>query len=520
MEPTGSGGTRRRAGLALTAAATAMMLVSVAAPPAAAGSAPVVTPDTLTLASGGSATVQPLANDSDPDGGPLTLDFDPASVPAGQGSATAAPDGTITFTAAAGFVGSFVVPYRARDGEGLAVGSTITVTVTAPPNRPPVALPDTGTVVAGGQVTIDPRGNDTDPDGDPLSLLDASVASGSGSVVVAASGLVITGTAPGTLVVAYRVADGRGGTASSTVTVSVRAAAPPPNRAPVVAGEQATVGVGRTITVRVLANDRDPDGDRLRLAKVHTPSKGSAKRVGSAIRFRAPKSAGTVRVRYAVADSRGARAKGVLTITVTATPKPSVPTGGAAPTRRQVEAALARLRMPGGAVDGRYDVLTRRAVCAWRTVTGRPASRALPTRAESAAIVATDRLPGASAAMVTGVNVSITCQAVFWVGADRSYRRVMAGTTGIPSRYATRLGVHRIFITHRVWRTSTIYPEARMYKPMQFSGGQAIHGSATDRLVKPYPASHGCVRMLHRDIDALQAGGVGNGTQVRVFGRW
>jgi hypothetical protein len=26
--------------------------------------------------------------------------------------------------------------------------------------------------------------------------------------------------------------------------------------------------------------------------------------------------------------------------------------------------------------------------------------------------------------------------------------------------------------------------------------------------------------MLHRDIDAMQAGGVGNGTLVRVFGAW
>ena len=59
-----------------------------------------------------------------------------------------------------------------------------------------------------------------------------------------------------------------------------------------------------------------------------------------------------------------------------------------------------------------------------------------------------------------------------------------------------------------------------MYKPMQFDGGQAMHGSASDSLVKTYPASHACVRMLHRDINALQAGGVGNGTWVNVFGAW
>jgi lipoprotein-anchoring transpeptidase ErfK/SrfK len=87
-------------------------------------------------------------------------------------------------------------------------------------------------------------------------------------------------------------------------------------------------------------------------------------------------------------------------------------------------------------------------------------------------------------------------------------------------KYATRLGTNRIFITHRTWRYSTIYPEARMYKPLQFDGGQAIHGSASDSMVKTYPASHGCVRMLHRDINALHAGGVGNGTWVKVFGAW
>ena len=133
--------------------------------------------------------------------------------------------------------------------------------------------------------------------------------------------------------------------------------------------------------------------------------------------------------------------------------------------------------------------------------------------------MASEGLPTAKGSMVTGVNVSITCQAAFWVGANREYRRVMAATTG-KKGFRTRVGTHRIFVTHHVWRYSTIYPEARMYKPMQFSGGQALHGSATDRLVKTYPASHGCVRMLHRDVDAMQAGGVGNGTRVRVFGAW
>jgi hypothetical protein len=278
-----------------------------------------------------------------------------------------------------------------------------------------------------------------------------------------------------------------------------------------------TVQAGRTYRIPVLDNDRDADGDRIRLDRVKKPKKGAARKSGSKVVFRAPKSySGTVRIRYRIRDARGARDWGTLKVIVQAKPKPKPKP---ATTKRSVETTLSRLGLPVGRADGRYDAGTRRAVCAWRTITGRRAHRGLPTKAEARAIVATSALPRARATMVSGVTISVTCQAAFWVGSDRAYRRVMAASTG-KAGYRTRLGTFRVFVTHRTWRFSTIYPEARMYKPMQFSGGQAIHGSATDLLVKTYPASHGCVRMLHRDVDALQAGGFGNGSLVRVIGRW
>jgi hypothetical protein len=327
-------------------------------------------------------------------------------------------------------------------------------------------------------------------------------------------------------VVTYVVSDPRGGQAQSTVTVDVIT---PPNRPPVAVTDAVRVKVGRTYRIPVLANDSDPDGDLLTLVKVGKARHGTARRSGSKVVYRAPKSwTGTTTVAYTVRDAAGAITRGTLAITVgrrspvakpTPTPKPTPPAAGDGPSKADVESALARMGLPTGSADGRYDARTRRAVCAWRTVTGRPESRRAPSAAEARAIVASGGLPTAKGSMVTGVNVSITCQAAFWVGANREYRRVMAATTG-KKGFRTRVGTHRIFVTHHVWRYSTIYPEARMYKPMQFSGGQALHGSATDLLVKTYPASHGCVRMLHRDIDAMQAGGVGNGTLVRVFGAW
>ena len=42
---------------------------------------------------------------------------------------------------------------------------------TAPANTAPVAVPDTLQMVSGATVRIDPRLNDTDPDGEPLSIV-------------------------------------------------------------------------------------------------------------------------------------------------------------------------------------------------------------------------------------------------------------------------------------------------------------------------------------------------------------
>jgi lipoprotein-anchoring transpeptidase ErfK/SrfK len=59
-----------------------------------------------------------------------------------------------------------------------------------------------------------------------------------------------------------------------------------------------------------------------------------------------------------------------------------------------------------------------------------------------------------------------------------------------------------------------------MYRSLYFNGGEAVHGSYSDSYVVTYPASHGCVRMLHRDVDWLWRNGWTIGTTVRVYGRW
>ena len=58
-----------------------------------------------------------------------------------------------------------------------------------------------------------------------------------------------------------------------------------------------------------------------------------------------------------------------------------------------------------------------------------------------------------------------------------------------------------------------VAPLGRLYRPLYFKGGFAIHGSNN---VPGYPASHGCVRTTNPDQDFLW-GAFENGTPVEIY---
>ena len=189
----------------------------------------------------------------------------------------------------------------------------------------------------------------------------------------------------------------------------------------------------------------------------------------------------------------------------------------------RVENALRYLKLPVGKVDGVFNESTRRAFCVWRELTGQPINRNLLSVSQRAALVKdhTLRLPSN---IQEGVNLNLTCQTVTWVVRDSQTRTlklkaVFVASSGMTG-YTTPTGSFRIFSHVDAWQESTLYPGAMMYRPQYFNGGRAIHGSATDALVKTFPASHGCVRMLHSAVDAMWAGGIGIGSQVQVYGQW
>jgi hypothetical protein len=87
---------------------------------------PVAQDDFATTLRDTAVTIAVLANDSDPDGDALTVTgvTDPPN-----GSAVANPDGTVTYTPDAGFVGADSFDYTIGDGAGGTDSATVSVTV-------------------------------------------------------------------------------------------------------------------------------------------------------------------------------------------------------------------------------------------------------------------------------------------------------------------------------------------------------------------------------------------------------
>jgi len=148
----------------------------------------------------------------------------------------------VTYTPGQDFNGTDHFRYTISDGRGFFAEATVTVTAT-PVNDPPVARDDAATTAEDTAVTVNVLGNDSDVDGDPLTV--TGVTQGAhGSVVLNADGSVTYAPAAdfnGVDHFTYTVSDGRGGTATATVAVTVNSV----NDAPVARDDKRRYRRGR-----------------------------------------------------------------------------------------------------------------------------------------------------------------------------------------------------------------------------------------------------------------------------------
>ncbi|HHX8453745.1 TPA: tandem-95 repeat protein [Vibrio diabolicus] len=174
-----------------------------------------------------------------------------------NGTVSVNPDGTVTYIPDDNYVGKDTFTYVVTSG-GVSESTTVEVNVT-PVNDAPVAKDDTATTQEDTAVTIDVLPNDTDVDGDVLSIDSASVPKEQGTVEVVNGKLVFTPAENfnGDAEITYIVTDGQL-TDEAKVVVSVN----PVNDAPTIkvdAVESITEDAVSTDTVVATLTVRDTD---------------------------------------------------------------------------------------------------------------------------------------------------------------------------------------------------------------------------------------------------------------------
>jgi RHS repeat-associated protein len=199
---------------------------------------------------------------ADPDGAPspLTFAWTLVSRPAGSTLTTASivGAGNATPTVTPDTDGSYVFRLRVSDGAAIDEDNVLVVFVT---NHPPVAFADTASTQQNTPVSIAVLANDSDPDGDILTVT-VSTPPTHGTAIVNGNGTVTYTPASGFAGAdgfTYAVSDGFGGIASAGVTITVTNVNDPPT---VTLNASPQTGAA-PLAVTFTAAAADPDNDSL-----------------------------------------------------------------------------------------------------------------------------------------------------------------------------------------------------------------------------------------------------------------
>ena len=228
--------------------------------------APVLTVQNITTAEDTPKTA--TATSTDVDGGTPVYSITTAALH-GMAAINAA-SGSYTYTPAANYYGSDSFAVQVSDGNGGTAQKTVTVTVTAV-NDAPTAQNDTAQTDEDTAVVIDVLANDSDIDGDALSLVAGGITGATGGSAVIQSGKIKFTPAAnfnGTAEFSYKVTDGTAQT-QAHVTVTVR----PVNDAPTLTASAPAVTEDVTATGSLVGSD--VDGNLLQYALITLPAHGS-----------------------------------------------------------------------------------------------------------------------------------------------------------------------------------------------------------------------------------------------------
>jgi YD repeat-containing protein len=181
---------------------------------------PIAVNDSAGVSALNSVDIHVRANDSDPDSDPITITG--VSGVSGGGSVSILGGGAYARFTAPNNGGTKTFTYSIGDGRGGSASATVDVNVTAV-NQPPAANDDSGSVGVGASTAIMVLNNDTDPNGDSLTVTAVgSPTSGWASIAPGSTYVYYTApNTPGQYSFTYTISDGAGGTSTATVYMDV-----------------------------------------------------------------------------------------------------------------------------------------------------------------------------------------------------------------------------------------------------------------------------------------------------------
>jgi hypothetical protein len=278
---------------------------------------------------------------------------------------TVTPDldaGTFSFRAATAgtYYVSFTVTAAPQQATGLA-----RIDVRARPDQPepPIAVLDKAWLPGGGETTVDPLANDTDPAGGVLVL--QSVDAPDGLRVAVRQRQLVTIAAVGALTepvtLQYVVSNG---TASATGQIIVSPMPPATtSQPPVVPNVTADVRTGGVVTIPVLKDAYDPDGDAMTLKPDFAEPLGEGEGLmfvaGDVLRYQAPDTPMTAYATFVVRDATGNETAATVTVRVhESDPATKAPPRPQALTARVFAGETVRIPVPLVGIDSDGDGIT------------------------------------------------------------------------------------------------------------------------------------------------------------------
>lgn len=172
-------------------------------------------------------------------------------------------------------------------------------------NRSPISVDDSFVVSSLSPMSLPVLDNDSDPDGDSLSLTQVGPAT-YGSVAISGNRVLYTpsiGGAQRSDSFSYTMSDAKGGVATGRVNLDLNI-----NTAPLAMDDRFVVPGSGSSQLAVLSNDSDPDGDPLSILSFTQPGAGQLTLSGSELLFNPYGMFTSASFSYTISDSRGGQA--------------------------------------------------------------------------------------------------------------------------------------------------------------------------------------------------------------------